>query len=102
MVGGGQGDRTVAWQSLRIGDAEPSFIDLAANRYLEAIEDDQRGCGPSFLRCVLKMTGTVLRNGPANGRRMDPPMKSSDIRPCSVILKRKMVQQEETEETENE
>ena len=31
------------------------------------------------------MAGTVLRNGPANARSMYPPMKSSDIRPFSVI-----------------
>jgi hypothetical protein len=31
------------------------------------------------------MAGAVLRNGPANVRRMNLHMKSSEILPCSVI-----------------
>ena len=44
--GRGQGDLAVAWPRLRIDDTKPSFIDLAANRYLESDEDAQCGSAP--------------------------------------------------------
>jgi len=30
--------------------------------------------GAGGVEAVLKMAGTVLRNGPANGKQMNPPM----------------------------
>ena len=39
----------------------------------------------AILKPFLKMTGTVLRSGPADGRRMNLPLKSSEIYPWSVI-----------------